>query len=111
LGISVVGLICGCTPFQTVRADGTVVRHYVGYTRVVIPAHESTKGDFSVLELSSAGVRLWPTVGLGVFHERNEYIPLDSRIVVRVQNQQQLDQVIKNLAPIAKDGLCVTTDK
>lgn len=101
----------GCAPFNTVRTDGTVVRHYFGYTRIVIPAHQSTEGDFGVMELSSSGARLWPSLGFGYFHERDEYIPLDSRIVIKVQNQQQLDQVIKTLGPIAKDGLCVTTEK
>ena len=103
--------VIGCASFNTVKADGTVVRHYFGYTRVEIPAHKSTEGDFSVMEISSTGARLGPSVGLGYFHERDEFIPLDSRIVVRVQNQQQLDEVIKILGPIAKDGLCVTTEK
>ena len=103
--------ITGCGTFHNVQADGTVVRHYFGYTRVKIPTHASDKGDFSVTEISSTGVRFWPSVGLGFFHERNEFIPLDSRIVVRVQNQKQLDEVLKVLGPIAKDGLCVSTEK
>jgi hypothetical protein len=107
----VLAAVTGCGSFHTVKADGTEVRHYFGYTRVEIPVHKSTEGDFSVTEISSAGARLWPSVGFGYFHERDEYIPLDSRIVVKVQNQQQLDQVIKLLGPMAKDGLCVTTEK
>lgn len=101
----------GCGSFRTVRADGTVVRHYLGYTRVIIPAHASTGGNFSVTEISSTGVRLWPSVGLGYFRERNEYVPLDSRIVIRVKNSAQMDQAIRTLTPIAKDGLCVTMER
>jgi len=103
--------LTGCGSFQTVKADGTVVRHYFGYTRVEIPVHKGTEPDFSVMEIRSTGARLWPSVGLGYFHERDEYIPLDSRIVVNVQNEQQLNEVLRVLAPIAKDGLCVTTEK
>jgi hypothetical protein len=109
--ISLLVIFTGCGSFDTVKADGTEVRHYFGYTRVEIPVHKSTDTDFSVMEISSTGARLWPSLGFGYFHERDEYIPLDSRIVVRVQNQQQLDQVMKTLGPIAKDGLCVTTEK
>lgn len=108
---SLLAMFTGCGSFHTVKADGTEVRHYFGYTRVEIPVHKSTEGDFSVMEISSSGARLWPSIGFGYFHERDEYIPLDSRIVVRVQNQKQLDEIIKILAPIAKDGLCVTTEK
>jgi len=109
---SLLATLTGCGSINTVKADGTEVRHYFGYTRVEIPVHKSAKGDFSVMEISSSGARLWPSLGFGYFHERDEYIPLDSRIVVRVQNQQQLEQVIKVLGPLAtKDGLCVTTEQ
>lgn len=100
----------GCVSYVSRRADGTVVRRHFGYVEVATPPQASTSGDVSVMEITSAGMRIQHGIGLGFFKERIETIPLDSRLVIRVQNQAQLDQVIRILGPITKEGLCVVVD-
>ena len=103
--LAVLGLLAcssGCLSFVSYRADGSVVRHHFGYVAVTSPPASSTAGDVSVMEITSAGVRIQHGVGLGFFKERIETIPLDSRLIVRVQSKQQMDEVIKILGPITK---------
>ncbi len=111
MALSVAGLMllagtgCGAVSY---RQDGSVVRHHFGYVRVITPRAESADGKFEVMELSTFGVRFHEGAGLGYFHERTEYIPMDSRLVIRVANEAQMNQVLKMLKPTEKDKLCIT---
>lgn len=109
----IIGLIMGltgCTPMTTVHEDGSTVRHHFGYVKIISPLTASTEGTFTAMEISTYGLRLEKGVGFGYFHERNEYIPLDCRLVIRVANEQQLREVLKTLSFLEKEGLCVTVD-
>lgn len=108
-GFLLLQLCSGCAAISY-RADGSTVRHHFGYVQVVTPPVASSSGNVTVLEITTAGVRVQRGVGLGYFKERIESIPLDSRLIVRVQNKQQLDEVMKILGPITKEGLCVVVD-
>lgn len=90
--------------------DSGSVRHHFGYVRVVTPPTTSTIGKFQAMEFTTMGLRVDNGLGIGYFHERNEYIPLDCRLVIRVMNEQQLVDVIRNLSFMKKEGLCVTVD-
>ena len=92
----------------TVRKDGSTVKHYLGYVRLIEPPTAAANNTFDVSELETIGIRITKGIGVGYFHERNEFIPLDCRLVVKVANKQQLDQVIDTLLPIVKEGLCAT---
>lgn len=100
--------LAGCTPITTVRQDGSTVKHYFGYVRVIEPPTAGRDEQFKVSEVETFGVRIVRGVGFGYFHERNEYIPLDCRLVIRVVDKQQLEEVLEILSPIMKEGLCVT---
>jgi len=100
--------LTGCSGITRVRPDGATVRHYIGYVQVVIPAHAASEGQFEVMEISNYGLRFYNGFGLGSSHEYREYIPLDSKLVVRVQNEKQMNHVLEMLTPILKEGLCVT---
>jgi hypothetical protein len=107
----IIGLImglAGCTPITTIRQDGSEVRHYFGYVRVIEPLAAGPDEQFKVLEVETLGFRIEKGLGFGYFHERNEYIPLDCRLVIRVTSKQQLEEVLETLSPIMKEGLCVT---
>ncbi len=112
--LSIIGLILiiiACTPVTGVRNDGSTVKHYFGYVRVIEPPTVGPDGQFKVLEVETLGFRIEKGLGFGYFHERNEYIPLDCRLVIRVTSKQQLEEVIEILTPIMKEGLCVTVDQ
>jgi len=110
----IIGLIItlvGCAQITTVRQDGSTVKHYIGYVRVIEPPTVGPDNQFRVLEVKTFGVRIAKGLGVGYFHERNEFIPLDCRLVIRVANKQQLKKVLEILSPIVKEGLCVTVEK
>ncbi len=102
--------ISSCSPITTLREDGSSVKHYFGYVKVITPPTASTSGKFQVMEVSTYGVRFENGFGVGYFYERNEYIPLDCRLVIRIANEHQLKDVLSNLSFIEKEGLCVTVD-
>lgn len=111
VSLYIIGLIMaltGCTPITTVRQDGSTVKHYFGYVRVIEPPTAGPDEQFKVSEVETFGVRIVRGIGFGYFHERNEYIPLDCRLVIRVVDKQQLEEVLETLSPIMKEGLCVT---
>lgn len=103
-------LVTGCNGVQTVRYDGSTIRHHFGYVRVIVPPTVSSAGTFSVAEIETLGLRVERGLGIGFFRERHEYIPLDCRLVIRVVNEKQLTEAVKLLAHFEKEGLCVTTD-
>ncbi len=102
--------IAGCAQFTTVRQDGSVVKHYIGYVRVIEPPTVGKGEPFYVSEIETLGLRLSKGVGLGYFHERSEAIPLDCRLVINVANEQQLERVFQVLfqSKIMEEGLCAT---
>lgn len=71
-------LLCmnACT---TIRQDGSTVRHYFGYVKVITPPTVGNEMDYRVMEVSTSGLRIENGVGVGYFYERNEYIPLVPR--------------------------------
>lgn len=103
-------LMSGCAPLATVRQDGSVVKHYVGYVRVIEPPTVGKDEPFFVSEIETLGFRMSNGVGIGYFHERSEFIPLDCRLVIRVMDKQQLERVLEVLSQtkIMEEGLCVT---
>lgn len=100
--------LISCAPVTTVSDNGSMIKHYFGYVRVIEPPTVGPDGQFKVSEVETFGVRIVRGLGFGYFHERNEHIPLDCRLVIRVANEQQLEKVLETLSPIMKEGLCVT---
>lgn len=98
----------------TIRKDGSTVKHYVGYVRVIEPPTTGTHEQFNVSEIETLGVRIEKGIGVGYFYERNEFIPLDCRMVVRLANKGQMDKFLEIIAAgdnkysNFKEGLCVT---
>lgn len=70
-----------------------------------------TQEEFTVNDVRTWGIRIQKGVDLGYTSERNEYIPLDGRLVIRVTNENQMEKVLNVLTKLEKEGLCVTVDK
>lgn len=100
--------LISCAPVTTVSDNGSTIKHYFGYVRVIEPPATGPDDQFNISEIETIGVRLVNGIGVGYFYERNEYIPLDCRLVVRVADKQQLERVLETLTPIIREGLCVT---
>lgn len=110
LGALAITNLTGCLNVVTVRADGSTVRHHLGYVQVVTPKHVTTGAGVTVLEVNTYGLRLHDGFGAGYFHERNEFIPLDTRLVLRVADAEQLAQASRLLTPLLKEPLCLIVD-
>ena len=105
--------LCSCFSFKTKDKNGNVVSHHFGYTRFEAPSSVSknTVGDFKVNDIRTWGIRIERGVGIGYSRERNEYIPMDCRLVIRVANEEQMEKAQNLLTNLEKEGLCVTVDK
>jgi hypothetical protein len=88
------------------------VSHHFGYTRVEAPPtiSKNTEEEFKANDIRTWGIRISEGVVIGYSHERNEYIPLDCRLVIRVANEEQLEKVLNMLKHFEKEGLCLTVD-
>jgi hypothetical protein len=102
-------LASGCATVST-QDDGKLVRHYIGYVRVIYPETFPQDKGIVVSEVKTIGLNFARGIGIGYFHEREERIPMDCRLVVRVTNKEQLDRALEVLKPIAKENLCAVIE-
>lgn len=111
LSILLIALCCSsCVAITTHGEDGSVIKHYFGYVRIKEPAKVGNP-DFKVREIQTVGLRVENGFGVGYFKEREEFIPLDGRLVIRVKNTGQLKWIKDNILPFIKEkDLCTTVD-
>lgn len=87
-------LICvGCSSV-TVRPDGMVERHYLGYVKLLVPPSFSRSSRIWAADVTALGIRIQDGFGVGYFRDQEIVTPLDCRIVVLVKNKPELDQFI-----------------
>lgn len=102
----IVLLAGGCTAIDT--KHGQVEASYFGYVRVLSPARNARHDDQVMTTHTEAlGLRLEHGLGIGFYRDNRVYVPLDCRVVILVNNQQQLDDAIRRLKT-EKEALCVT---
>jgi hypothetical protein len=89
------------------------VSHHFGYIRFGAPPAitKNVDGEFRVNDIRTWGMRVHKGVDLGYSRERNEYIPLDCRVVIRVANKEQMEQIQNVLTNLEREGLCLTVDR
>jgi hypothetical protein len=108
----------------TYRDDGALVRHHFGYVKVVTPAVHAPDAAVRVLDIETYGVWLSSdsrskgedlrghAFGMGWQRDRRELIPLDCRLVFRVESKDQLEDFLDDLEANAatREGLCLIQD-
>ncbi|MBI5190744.1 MAG: hypothetical protein HZA22_08725 [Nitrospirae bacterium] len=97
----------GCFAFTTTCDDGSKVHHYLGYARVIENPRYPEDAKFGGLEDEIYGIRIENGLTIGYSHRKEEYFPFDCKLVVKVKDKEQLDEAVKLLSPILKEGLCV----
>jgi hypothetical protein len=90
-------LIGGCGPITTVRPDGFVERHYVGYVKVLVPDSHLKEGKVSATDITAVGLRIENGVGIGYFRDREVTTPLDCKVVFLVRDRTQLEETVRLL--------------
>ena len=107
-----------CTTYTD---DGELVRHHLGYVRVISPSVYSPEGPVQAVAVSNYG--LWLDVdrrksnqrtgsGAGIGYRANyqNILPESCRIIFRVATKEQFDASVALLDSLIKDGgedLCV----
>ncbi len=99
---------CGCV-ISTAK-DGATVRHVFGYATITTYPSSPEEGGASAARLRLAGISLDRGLHIGVIDQYEEIIPPDCRLVVKVPDKARLEETLRQLEPIVKDGLCVTVD-
>lgn len=84
----------GCV--TNIRAgDGGAIVTYIGIVRLKMP-NEAT-GAVTTMDAQTLGMRMEHGLGIGFFRDKRVSVPIDCRVVVFVQNTQQLDFAVKNI--------------
>ena len=109
LAIALCGAACACTTIDASKDH--VSATYFGIVRVVTPATSTNAAartaPLSAYDTHAIGFSLQGGIGLGYFHDQNYQVPADCRVVIFVQNQEQLDQLSHQFADF-KEGICGT---
>ena len=109
LAIALCAALCACTTIDAGKDH--VSATYFGIVRIVTPAATANAaGGASPMSATDSrvfGFRLQGGVSAGYFHDQNYDVPTDCRVVIFVQNQEQLDQLSRQFADF-KEGVCST---
>jgi hypothetical protein len=109
--VSAIAWLTACSTTAEITPDGTLVRHYFGHVKVVVPR---AVADQPVYTSSTSVLGFYAGDGFGVGYVRDHrvVVPLDCRLVVLVANRQQLDEAMRRLDTIGKAaGLCAAVDQ
>ncbi len=102
--------LSGCASVGTIEPDGSLVRHYVGYVKVVVP-QAAARGAVYTSDVSVLGLRVGNGIGVGYSRDRQIVIPLDCRLAVLVANQAQLDDAVARLNTLfSTRDICVVVN-
>jgi len=118
--ISLSYCLVGCT---TLNKNGELVRHHIGYIRLVTPAKVAENKPLQVLEVKTFG--MWMDIdkritsehagsggGIGYRFDRRELVPLSCKVVFRVKNKEQIKFLLELLKNSTKGekGICIIRD-
>jgi hypothetical protein len=107
MAVMLCGALGACTTIDASSDRGSAT--YFGIVHVLAPATETNapagSAPVSVSDASAFGLRIRNGIGVGYFHDQDYRIPPDCRVAIFVQNQQQLEQLARQLADF-KEGIC-----
>lgn len=63
-------------------------------------------GRLGTYEISGVGVRADNGIAIGYVHEKILSIPFDCRLVILVNDTQQLNQALETLEKLQREGTC-----
>lgn len=90
-------LLSACSTTASIQPDGTLVRHYLGYVRVVVPQAQADHPVY-VSNVSTLGLRFADGVSVGYVRDKQTVVPIDCRFVLLVSTQKQLEDALQKLS-------------
>jgi hypothetical protein len=91
---SLFAIICGGCSSVTIRPDGMVERHYLGYVKLLVPPSFSKSSRVWSADVTALGIRIQNGLGIGYFRDQEIVTPLECHIVVLVKNKPELDHFV-----------------
>jgi len=100
-------LMCSCT---THNSDGSVSRHYFGYTVVKFPKQVSNREGFDIKEISNVGFAVGRPSGVSLGYSKDKIVsmPPDGRIYLEVHTEDQFKKAEKLVRELEKVGIGVS---
>lgn len=99
-------IFSGCQSRERSVVDGEPVTRYYGFFKTSAPNQVMDGGGLGTYEISGVGVRADNGIVIGYFHEKILSIPLDCRLVILVNDTQQLNQALETLETLQREGTC-----
>ncbi|MCG8441245.1 MAG: hypothetical protein MI723_05475, partial [Caulobacterales bacterium] len=103
--------------------DAGLVRHHLGYVKVLTPPQAASDRPLHTLDIETFGAwldvdrrsdaqRNGSGLGLGWRSDRRDIVPLDCRVVFRVDTADQLDMAARLIADTQSNGrnICAVMD-
>jgi len=99
--------LCSCT---THNPDGSVSRHYFGYTVVKFPRQVSNREGFDIKEISNVGFAAGRPAGVSLGYTKDKIIsmPPDGRIYVEVHTDEQFEKAKDLIRELEKVGIGIS---
>lgn len=85
--------LLGCASGPVAEPDGALVRHYLGYVKVVVP-RAAARIPVYTSDITVLGIRVGGGMGIGYARDRQIVVPLDCRLVLLVATQAQLNAAL-----------------
>lgn len=100
-------LLCSCA---THNKDGSVSRHYFGYTVVKFPRQVSNHDGFDIKEISNVGFAVGRPAGVSLGYTKDKIVsmPLDGRLYVEVHTEEQFEKAKNLIRELEKIGVGVS---
>ncbi|TWX65524.1 hypothetical protein ESZ36_17105 [Colwellia demingiae] len=102
----IIFLSSACTSKITIDEKGRTVAHHFGYVQVIKPP--LTNKNINVTGIKTIGVSIQNGITLGFEENKIVSVPMDCRVLVIVQNKQQLEHFIEHLEKLKGNEICAT---
>jgi hypothetical protein len=100
-------LIQACTSSMSIDEKGRTVAHHFGYVRVIKPPLLNNE-NINVTGVKTVGLSIRNGITLGYEENKIISVPLDCRVIVVVQNREQLEEFANIINDLKGKEICAT---
>jgi hypothetical protein len=93
--------MCGCAS-TTKQGNGYQTRSYFGW--ITVQEKLQASGDAVVERITTVGLRMGTGLGLGYFDDTRVLLPQDCRLVIFVNDLEQMENLFRAYPPLKEGG-------
>lgn len=101
-------LSMSCTSHISIDEKGRTVAHHFGYVQVIKPPLVDLDNEINVTGVKTFGLTVQDGITLGFKENTTISVPLDCRVLVVVENKEQLVRFIEHIKNIEGEKICST---